>query len=192
MSNRRRIAVLGLYNSGSTAVAGMLHRLGVNLGPPFWGGDTDPSNFYEPYDLSWHLRRWWTEPELKLCVTTDHRVKVLRAWAAFQEAIGPAPIGAKHPLLSLAGPDLLAAWGPETRFVWTWRPLANSVAALQRRAWFPGREPSIQETLRNALTEVIRCAARASASPRTTDAAQQASGGSLEEARQHSAVGLRQ
>ena len=43
----RRVAIVGLFNSGSTAVAGMLYRLGVNLGPPFWGGDSDPGNFYE-------------------------------------------------------------------------------------------------------------------------------------------------
>ena len=127
-SNRRRLAVLDLYNSGSTAIAGMLHRLGVNLGPPFWGGDTDPSSFYESYDLSWHLRRWWAEPELKMCVTAEYRIKVLRAWAGMQEAVR-GPIGAKHPLLSLCGTDLIEAWGAETRFVWACRSFAESLAA---------------------------------------------------------------
>src|SRR6266576_4665725 len=36
--NGTRIAVLGLYRSGSTVVAGVLHHLGVDMGPPFYGG----------------------------------------------------------------------------------------------------------------------------------------------------------
>ena len=64
MGAQARIAVLGLYNSGSTVIAGMLHRLGVNMGQPFWQTSADGAacNHYEPYDLSWHLRRWWDEP----------------------------------------------------------------------------------------------------------------------------------
>lgn len=147
----RRVAILGLFNSGSTAVAGMLYRLGVNLGPPFWGGDSDPGNFYESYDLAWHLRRWWTELELTPCVTAEYRVKVLSAWSAYQETMRPGPIGAKHPLLSLSGEDLVAAWGVDARFVWAWRPLADSVAGLQRRGWYIGVEQSMQKKLWDAL-----------------------------------------
>ena len=155
MSGRPRIAVLGLYSSGSTAIAGMLHRLGVNLGAPFWRstGDASSVNFYEPYDLNWHLRRWWDEPKLKRCVTREYRVEVLAAWAMLQAAISPKPIGAKHPLLSLCGGDLLDAWGAETQFVWAWRPLTDSIASLQRRGWFAGYETSVQEQLWNALSE---------------------------------------
>ena len=53
-----RIAVLGVYRSGSTAVAGALHHLGVDMGPPFFEG------FYESAGLSKQLRRWWDEPRL--------------------------------------------------------------------------------------------------------------------------------
>lgn len=48
-AGRMRIAVLGLYNSGSTCVAGILDRLGVDMGAPFWASETD--NYYE------HMRR---------------------------------------------------------------------------------------------------------------------------------------
>ena len=82
-SARPRIAVLGLYNSGSTTLAGMLHRLGANLGAPFWTDSDDASegNYYEPYDLSWHLREWWDEPRLAPRITAAQRIAALTAWA---------------------------------------------------------------------------------------------------------------
>lgn len=149
----KRIAVLGLYNSGSTAIAGVLHRLGINMGPPFWrsSNDNDHNNFYEPADLSWHLRRWWNEPQLMEKTAAADRIRFLKLWIELQECSYPGPSGAKHPLLSLCGDDLIAAWGPDTQFIWTWRPLEQSIAGLQRRLWFPGVEESIQKHLWKSL-----------------------------------------
>lgn len=143
-----RFAVLGLYNSGSSALAGMLHRLGANLGPPFWGDDPPGTGtLHEADDLARELRRWWAEPLLEARVTPAERIAYLEAWMARHEAAGAAPCGAKHPLLSLCGPDLLAAWGADTRFIWSWRPLDESIAGLTRRGWFPGREIAVQQQL---------------------------------------------
>jgi len=151
----KRIAVLGLYNSGSTAIAGVLHRLGVNMGPPFWrsSDDNDPNNYYEPVDLSWHLRRWWNEPGITEKTAAADRVRFLKGWIDLQECTHPGPSGAKHPLLSLCGDDLSTAWGPETRFIWSWRPLDQSIAGLQRRGWFPGYEESLQQQLWEAVND---------------------------------------
>jgi hypothetical protein len=146
---------MGLYNSGSTAIAGVLHRLGVSMGPPFWrsSDDDDPNNYYEPVDLSWHLRRWWNEPEIIEKTAAADRVRFLKHWIELQECAHPGPSGAKHPLLSLCGDDLITAWGPETRFIWSWRPLEQSIAGLQRRGWFPGSEESLQQRLWAALND---------------------------------------
>jgi hypothetical protein len=148
----RRFAILGLYNSGSSALAGMLHRLGANLGPPFWGdGRGRRSTVYEADDLARQLRDWWAEPRLVEQVGTEERRSWLAGWIRRQEERGPAPSGAKHPLLALSGPDVLAAWGPDTRLIWAWRPLAESVAGLTRRGWFPGREAAMQQQVWDAI-----------------------------------------
>lgn len=123
----------------------MLHRLGVNMAPPFWG------DFYEPYELSWHLRNWWNEPHLCDCTAPAQRVRFLRHWIELQESTAEGPVGAKHPLLSLCGPDLLAAWGADVRFIWSYRPLEDSVRGLKRRSWFPGQEEHVQRQLWDAL-----------------------------------------
>ena len=156
MGQRKRIAVLGLYNSGSTAVAGMLHALGVNMGPPFWG------EFYEPCDLSWHLRRWWGEPLLTEGAAKIQRIKCLRKWVELQECLGEAAVGAKHPLLSLCGPDLREAWGEETLFIWSYRSLEESTEGLKRRRWWPGQEENLQRQIWQALHEFERSGARVS------------------------------
>jgi hypothetical protein len=154
-SSVKRIAVLGLYNSGSTGVAGLLHRLGINMGPPFWENSDDASteNFYEAGDLADQLRTWWEEPRGVERVPARKRIRFLRSWAAAQECIRPGPVGAKHPLLSLSGDDLVAAWGPQTHFIWSWRPLDESIAKLKERgwAWSKGYEESLQKRLWDSL-----------------------------------------
>jgi hypothetical protein len=150
-----RLAVVGLYNSGSTAVAGMLHRLGANMGAPFWvssRGDS-PNNYYEPYDLAWHLRNWWLEPKLIERVSAAHRVCFLQRWMELQECIGVSVVGAKHPLLSLCIPYVQAAWGADVRLIWSFRPLPECIAGLEARGWFGSQGPKTQQWLWNALHE---------------------------------------
>jgi len=53
-----RVAVLGLYRSGSSAAAGVLHHLGVEMGAPYF------EDHFESAQLAKRLRRWWHEPDL--------------------------------------------------------------------------------------------------------------------------------
>jgi hypothetical protein len=124
--NRTRIAVLGLYRSGSTAVAGALHHLGVDMGAPFYGG------YYESEWLSKQLRKWWNEPHLQEKVGQAKRVRVLAKWIQEREQCGAKWAGMKHPLLSLCGEDLVQAWGEDTRFIRCNRPLDESIESLKR------------------------------------------------------------
>lgn len=147
-----RFAILGLFNSGSSALAGMSYRLGANLGPPFWRDRPGrESTVYEADDLAGSLRRWWDEPELIERSTSAERIPWLSAWIRHQESASPAPAGVKHPLLALSANDIVAAWGTDTRFIWARRPLAESVAGLMRRGWFPGRERTMQVRLWDAI-----------------------------------------
>lgn len=152
-----RIAVVGLYNSGSTAIAEMLHLLGVYMGgPPFWHPQ---DSHFEPYELSFHLRRWWDEPHIVETVSRDERVAYLGKWIELQEC-SSSIVGAKHPLLSLCGPDLREAWGDETLFIWSYRSLGESIEGVRRRGWFSGYEESLQRSLWNALHEFESSGAR--------------------------------
>jgi hypothetical protein len=143
-----RIAVLGLYRSGSSAAAGVLHHLGVEMGAPYWMDN------YESARLARRLRRWWHEPELEERFPPAERVRKLRDWISFLEAGRATHVGAKHPLLSLCGDDLAEAWGPAVRFIWTWRPLDESIASIRRTGWWP--EPKGENLQRRLWDEVNR------------------------------------
>ena len=121
-----RIAVLGVYRSGSTAVAGALHHLGVDMGAPYFEG------FYESAGLSKQLRKWFDEPRLVEKVSSAKRVRVLADWIREREAGGASWVGMKHPLLSLCGEDIVQAWGAETKFIRCCRPLDDSIDSLKR------------------------------------------------------------
>jgi hypothetical protein len=73
---------------------------------------------------------------------------VLRAAARRNQerAARGAPVGLKHPLLSLSAPDVLAAWGTGTVFVWAHRPLAESIERIHRRGWWR-RLPNMTDAL---------------------------------------------
>ena len=140
-----RIAVLGLYNSGSTALAGVLHHLGVYMGgPPFF------ADYYEPLDVGTELRRWWKEPDLVESTAADIRVRWLADWLALKEAAGFAAIGIKHPLLCLSAPDVEQAWGDDVCYIWSKRSLEDSIAGLKRRNWY-AHPAAMQNKLCDAL-----------------------------------------
>lgn len=146
--NRKRIAVLGLYRSSSTVVAGVLHHLGVDMGAPFYGG------YYESEWLSKQLRRWWDEahlPHLREKAPQAKRVRILTEWIQKRERAGAEWVGMKHPLLSLCGEDPVKAWGEETKFIRCCRPLDESVESMRRGMGFYNNPELAAGTLFAAL-----------------------------------------
>lgn len=135
-----RVAVVGIYRSGSSFWAGCLHHLGVDMGGPFWENDIEnhPDNHYEPWDLSIDLRAAWNEPQCDPVWESERRVRTLREWIVNRETTH-AVCGAKHPLFCVALPDVLAAWGDDTVIVHAYRPLEESVDSLLRTT-FPWPE----------------------------------------------------
>lgn len=150
---RVRIAVFGTYSSGSSAVAGLLHHLGIVMGKQFWG------DHYEAHWMSQQLRTWWSEPGLIETVAPGHRIRVLKDWVHGMESAAVAPataaIGLKHPLLVLCCDDIEKAWGAETRYIWCHRPLSESIESLQRRGWWPGREEAVQSKLYHCASKFL-------------------------------------
>ena len=145
-----RVAVLGLYSSGSSPIAGILHRLGVRMGKRFH------HSHFEDQQLAILARRWWNEPTLVESIPPATRVAELRDWVGNLEHDGYKFVGGKHPLLLLAADDLMAAWGNQTKLIWSWRPLGQSVASLQRRAWWPENDERIQLRLWEAANRFFQ------------------------------------
>ncbi|MDP1712912.1 MAG: hypothetical protein Q8K86_10710 [Candidatus Nanopelagicaceae bacterium] len=145
----KRIAILGLYSSGSTAIAGVVHHMGINLGEPLWC-------HYESTWITNRLREWWHEPDLFSSTPFSVRVHLLTSWITEVERKNPnCIIGAKHPLLILSGLDIMKAWGEQTKFIWSFRPLNESISSLVRRKWWPGKEITMQTKLWHVLMQFL-------------------------------------
>ena len=143
----------------------MLECLGVDMGQPFYMNDIpgDKENFYEPRDLSDKLRDWWNEPRMEATILRRIMISELKDWVQYRENLterrGVRDVGAKHPILSMCGPELVQAWGADTKFIWSWRDFDESVASIRSRVAkggfgnLKGHEESAQRKLWNAITE---------------------------------------
>jgi hypothetical protein len=152
VTNRpRRIAVVGLYNSGSSVLVEVFALLGVQMGDITWT--------YEDRWMAKFLRDAWNEPRgIATRLGPQHRVHRFRRWIEKMENRSRGrPVALKHPLLSLSAPDVLEAWGNETLFVWAYRPLNESIHGLRKRGWFANSSAPLQTKLWRALHDFFDC-----------------------------------
>ncbi|HBJ37081.1 MAG TPA: hypothetical protein DDZ51_20485 [Planctomycetaceae bacterium] len=172
--SKMRIAIMGTYRCGSSAVAKSISQLGVHLGAPFFG------DYFESDSLSALLRQWWNEPEFRETVARDERITQLRHWIEdYEESLAPLETdgisaytneeketekqshdgseivcGAKHPLLSLSASDIEAAWGKGVRYIWVRRELKDTIESLKRLNWWQDCE-RIQSELYEAAERFV-------------------------------------
>lgn len=154
-----RIVVAGLYNSGSSALAGVLHHLGVDMGSPYWEFQGKGGQTYEPYDLSCVLRHFWGEPVGEQRTATETQRTILRNWIRMRETVDESMHhGAKHPLICLSLNDLAVAWSDQPLvFLWSRRDLETSIRKLNERQWFrPEHADRIQRKLWHAADVFFR------------------------------------
>jgi hypothetical protein len=130
------LAVLGPYRSGTSAVAGSLHKLGILMGHKFFQGGqhASPKGCFEAQMLYDLCMTCYPEPRFDAGCKPQQRINLLRTWMLGRRNDG-AIIGAKHPKLCLMVPEMLAAW-PECRFVRVQRPIEKSIDSLRKLGWW--------------------------------------------------------
>ena len=132
-----RIVVAGLFGSGSSCLAGVLHHLDIDMGSPFWEFPPKRTDmFYEPYDLSAVLRTFWREPHWVAKESPHVLETIFDNWIRMRELVDPRlHHGAKHPLLCLSLEILAKRWGHETAFLWCERDRDHSIQSLKNKGW---------------------------------------------------------
>jgi hypothetical protein len=177
--DRKTVAVVGTYRSGSSLVAGMLHQAGIDMGAKFRSPDkSNPRGYFEAEELADLCRRIVVEPWLYRQVPYEETKALLRRWAsdrclAFKDE--PPVFGGKHPLMCLLVHELVEAW-ENPYFICTDRPMEDTIASLKRTGW-PWPSESIERmipmmtemrdtVLRQASNQVLRVSLdRARSSP---------------------------
>jgi len=149
------IVVMGLYRGGSSAVAGVLHHLGVCMGHELKVVPGAESPRYVAYE-DWPLRRTclqcYTEREMHALRGFGGRVQLLYQYLADRISTSPqvtnsrdtlaipytgcdhSPMGAKFPSLCYMGHEIVEAWGADTQFVAVDRDLKSVVDSARR--WY--------------------------------------------------------
>src|ERR1700752_3712823 len=109
------IVVLGPWCGGTSAVAKVLHHLGILMGTKFDVGVRELDDTWEDTDLSLLCRRAFSEPDGQLLMDVQALRAKLRDWAVNHRRAariaGRRP-GVKHPALCSAVDHIRAAWGP--------------------------------------------------------------------------------
>jgi hypothetical protein len=142
------IVVLGPWCGGTSAVAGVLHHLGVFMGADFVWAYRGPHETWEDSHLSKLCVRAFTEPGAQLQMDGRSLEANLRSWAESHRgaarAAGRRP-GVKHPLLCVAMDFMREACGPVVPVVVD-RPVANVIASLNRLGWWEDEQERAEST----------------------------------------------
>ncbi len=144
------IVVLGTRCGGTSAVAGVLHHLGVFMGTEFSLAARELNQSWEDLGLHQLCSRAFSEPGDQLQMDPSLFRARLRSWADDHRRaarIAGRPPGAKDPCLCLAVDFIRDAWGPIVPVVVD-RPFAKVVASLNRLGWLPDEQERAASTAR--------------------------------------------
>jgi hypothetical protein len=142
------IVVLGPWCGGTSAVAGVLHHLGVFMGTQFDWNYRELHDTWEDSSLSQLCRRAFSEPGAQLQMDAGSLEANLRIWAdnhrGAARVAGRRP-GVKHPLLCVAMDFIREACGPVVPVV-VERPVPNVIASLNRLGWWQDEQERAEST----------------------------------------------
>jgi hypothetical protein len=142
------IVVLGPWCGGTSAVAGVLHHLGVFMGADFVWANRGPHETWEDSRLSMLCVRAFSEPGAQLQMDAGSFGAKLQSWAdehrLAARMAGRRP-GVKHPLLCVSIDFIRDAWGPVVPVVVD-RPVANVLASLNRLGWWKDEQERAEST----------------------------------------------
>lgn len=129
------IIILGLHRSGSSCLAGVLHRLGVYMGSDFRG--CEPDGGYEDGQLARLCERAMRFPYLNPRQTITQFAENARGWLvrhyAACDKLQIASVGAKYPHLCYYVRSLELITESLT-IVHAYRPLEESIRSLIKRS----------------------------------------------------------
>jgi tetratricopeptide (TPR) repeat protein len=142
------IVVFGTIGGGTSAVAGVLHHLGVFMGAEFGASYRELQQNWEDAGIGRLCRRAVNAKSGQLQMEPRLFQDKLRIWAdghrRAARAVERRP-GVKHPLLCAAIDLLDDAWGPIVPVVVD-RPFAKVLATLKRLDWWPDEQDGVEST----------------------------------------------
>lgn len=127
------VAVVGLHRSGSSAIAMILHKLGVNMGDKLVGYEAMHGGGGEAAGLA-AICEWAARfPADRITQPRDQLRKKLERWITGRMA-SRVIAGGKYPHLCAMGDELKSICGDTLKVIHCDRPLEASIDSLKRRS----------------------------------------------------------
>ena len=149
------ICVLGPHRSGTSAVAGVLHHLGIHMGDDLIGpGHGNPKGHFEDrefVELHDRIIGDWKKPALRVApYWTEYKALIARRNQAHRVW------GVKDPRLTFAFPAFEEVCQEQTRLIATSRPTAITAWSLHSRGGHTTQEAAdIAELYRARLERIL-------------------------------------
>lgn len=128
------VAVLGLHGSGSSCLAGVMHKLGLHLGNNLHGNHT--AHGYEPEGLARICEAVVPFPTTRFALEKEKAYWMLKRWIDQRKKeakVGGTVACGKYPQLCAFHNQLLNICGSGLRVIESSRPLEDSVQSIIRR-----------------------------------------------------------
>jgi len=129
------VAVMGLHRSGSSCLAGVLHKLGVHMGEKLGGYEGPRGGGYEAHGLARLCEDAYPFPSFERKLTIDQVDGRLREHIHHNVDIAKkagVPVGLKYPTLCLMADELVRT-ALNLRLIFIQRPIKESLASIRRR-----------------------------------------------------------
>lgn len=131
------VMVMGGWGSGTTAVTGVLERLGLHTCPPYFITNDDRTRCsYEPLYLRQILLTHIDELTVSFKTDSNALVEEMRRWINYTistEKLSDVTMVMKHPLTAMAIPEIDRLLSP--RYVLVNRPYEDIERSRLRRGW---------------------------------------------------------
>ena len=121
-----RVILFGTFNSGSSALASVLHHLGVKM------YDVPHGSHFEDKGVMRQLTQFHKSG-------TEGK-EVVEYFKTHFARLGDGVTGIKHPLLPLFAEEVIQAAGGDAKLIWINRSAVRSMRGLLRRRWYPAPE----------------------------------------------------
>jgi len=127
-------AILGCHSSGSSALAGSLYHLGVDLGEHLWGMyGSAPIYGGEDYELSKILEAILPLPNTYTDYTQKQLLDIFTIYLSRRYKHQKGPIAAKYPTLAVFGDTLLGLLEDKLKVIFCDRDIDKSILSLHKR-----------------------------------------------------------
>ncbi len=135
MEHKDLLIILGLFRSGTSCLAGCLHRLGISMGSEFsLPNEINRKGTFEDQALARLCRSAFIEPGMERALPAESLMTELEYYVNSRREITNTYYGLKHPTICMMYEEMSVLF-PHARYLVINRPFDESLKSLSALQW---------------------------------------------------------